>query len=284
MNVRSILIASTVATLLAIPILVAYAVTFPDIQDSEFRPYIEFLANKGIISGYPDGTFKPDNSITNGEALKIIYESAEAAHIQNVSVDYTPDLSTYMGQAFIDFPELMVEKDTEAIRGDLMYFAMLTAMQVYKGSEIYMTYDNPFSDTSSNDQRYDAILAGYYLGFINGYPDGTFQPDRHITRGEFSKIINNIFFDEESPVGACYREGGYYGPGGKSSWAVCYEYFNDGGDACDDSRDCEGACIVEDNTQTVGVCQEQEPTFGCHGVLVYDELSGVTDVQGICID
>ena len=282
MKLRNILVFTFIATI-TIPFQVL-ANTFPDIQDSEFKTYIEFLSNKGIISGYSDGTFRPNNSITNGEALKVIYESAEAAHVQDVNVDYVSDLSSYMDQAEEDFPELIVEKDDKAIRGDLMYFAMNTAKQVHTGSEIYFTYDNPFSDVTKSDLRYDAILAGYYLGFVNGYPDGTFQPDRNITRGEFSKIIYNIFFEENSPVGACYRDGGYFGDGSNSTATYCYKYYNDGGDSCNDSRDCEGACMVDDTADDTGQCQKQEPTFGCYGILVYDDISGVTDVQGICLD
>jgi hypothetical protein len=269
--------------LLAIP-MQTFAATFSDIENSEFKTFIEFLANKGIINGYSDGTFKPDNNITYGEALKIIYESAEAAHIVDVSVDYKPDLSTYMAQAATDFPELSLVKDDLALRGNLMYLAMMTGMQVYKDSNIYMTYENPFDDIDSTDLSYDAIMAGYYMGFIKGYSDGTFKPDRPVTRGEFSKMIYNIYFEEKSPIGACYRDGGTYGHGGKSSWAVCFEEFDDGGDACSDNRDCEGACLVEDTTQDEGICQEMEPTFGCYGMLVYDEISGRTDVEGICID
>lgn len=49
---------------------------FPDVKSEDwFSPYVCLAQEEGIIQGYPDGTFKPGNDITQAEALKIIYES-----------------------------------------------------------------------------------------------------------------------------------------------------------------------------------------------------------------
>ena len=272
------------ACILVLVPLSVFATTFPDIQTSEFKSFIEFLAGKGIISGYQDGTFKPDNNITYAEALKIIYESAMEAGVEDVDVDYVPDLSTYVEQAEDDFPEIDFAGKDLALRGDLMYFSMVLSYATQAGSTIYFSYDQPFNDVPKSDERYDAISGAYYMGFINGYDDGTFKPDRYITRGEFSKIVYNVFFDEDSPVGQCYDEGGHYGEGSSTSGAVCYQYYSDGGDRCDDSRDCDGACLVTDTTATYGTCQEKEPIFGCFGERRYDAQADEIYVEGICLN
>ncbi len=43
---------------------------------STFYPYIHCLACLGIINGYPDGTFKPNNPVTRGQLSKIVSNSA----------------------------------------------------------------------------------------------------------------------------------------------------------------------------------------------------------------
>ena len=43
---------------------------------STFYPYIHCLACLGIINGYPDGTFKPNNNVTRGQLSKIVSNSA----------------------------------------------------------------------------------------------------------------------------------------------------------------------------------------------------------------
>lgn len=45
---------------------------FPDVQDSWFSPYVCAAKSAGIISGYPDGSFKPDQPVNFSEAAKII--------------------------------------------------------------------------------------------------------------------------------------------------------------------------------------------------------------------
>ena len=47
--------------------------TFSDVPPgSTFYEYIERIASRGIISGYSDGTFRPHNNATRGQASKII--------------------------------------------------------------------------------------------------------------------------------------------------------------------------------------------------------------------
>ncbi|MFH1533927.1 MAG: S-layer homology domain-containing protein [Nitrospirota bacterium] len=48
---------------------------FPDTQNDEwYRPYIQKAYDSGWIVGFNDGTFKPDQTITKAEALKILGE------------------------------------------------------------------------------------------------------------------------------------------------------------------------------------------------------------------
>src|SRR5262249_6449159 len=51
--------------------------TFSDVpQGSTFYTYIHCLACLGIINGYPDGSFKPNNNVTRGQLSKIVSNSA----------------------------------------------------------------------------------------------------------------------------------------------------------------------------------------------------------------
>ncbi|MGB3653695.1 MAG: S-layer homology domain-containing protein [Rivularia sp. (in: cyanobacteria)] len=46
--------------------------TFPDVKNHWARPFIEALAKRRILNGYPDGSFRPDNSVTRAEFAAII--------------------------------------------------------------------------------------------------------------------------------------------------------------------------------------------------------------------
>lgn len=55
---------------------------FTDISDSWARQYVNTAASVGLIEGYPDGTFKPNSSITRAEAITIINRVLERKPVQ----------------------------------------------------------------------------------------------------------------------------------------------------------------------------------------------------------
>jgi hypothetical protein len=65
-------ILASLMTILALNIQTTYA-AFPDTELSFYRDSIEQLASEGIISGYDDGRFGPDNTITRAEMLKVLF-------------------------------------------------------------------------------------------------------------------------------------------------------------------------------------------------------------------
>lgn len=49
---------------------------FSDVStDYKYYNAINWLENKGVVQGYSDGTFKPDQSVKRGEFLKMLYET-----------------------------------------------------------------------------------------------------------------------------------------------------------------------------------------------------------------
>ena len=51
---------------------------------------------------------------------------------------------------------------------------------------------NSFSDVSDNYWAAKYIALAEHLGWINGYPDGTFKPSQPITRAEAMKLVNEV--------------------------------------------------------------------------------------------
>ena len=48
---------------------------------------------------------------------------------------------------------------------------------------------SPFKDLTPYDSHYDTIMNLYSQGAINGYPDQTFRPNNHVTRGQAAKML-----------------------------------------------------------------------------------------------
>lgn len=59
-----------------------YSVTFSDVYGGDwYAPAIEWATQAGIVSGYNDGTFRPNQNITREELATILYNDAGKPHV-----------------------------------------------------------------------------------------------------------------------------------------------------------------------------------------------------------
>ncbi len=85
-------------------------------------------------------------------------------------------------------PEILVGRDMTSpiTRQEVCHIAVTAFLSIYP--DIPMEeMDNPFTDTDD-----EMIIIAYHLGIVNGYPDGTFKPQDHITREQLFTIIGNF--------------------------------------------------------------------------------------------
>ena len=57
---------------------------------------------------------------------------------------------------------------------------------------------NPFTDVYSDDWAYQAVASLSDEGVIDGYPDGTFRGDKHVTRYEIAQIVARLMAKEDT--------------------------------------------------------------------------------------
>ena len=73
-----------------------YQNCFPDVSSEWFAKYVCYALEQGFVSGYPDGSFRPDQTVNRVEALKIIFNI-----MQITEMDF---LTTVNGEEFSDVP------------------------------------------------------------------------------------------------------------------------------------------------------------------------------------
>ena len=96
------------AAVMAFCLMPANAFQFPDVaKDHWAAKQIEILTDAGVIVGYPDGTFKPDEDVTRAEFASMAIKALGQEHTkvaQPVTFsDITPDFSLF---CWITFPFL----------------------------------------------------------------------------------------------------------------------------------------------------------------------------------
>jgi len=158
------------------------------------------LSQKGIIGGYPDGSFKPGNNITRAEFTKILAgaigltQETPAAPTYN---DVAPG-TWYYGYVEAAAKAGLVKGDgTGAFRPNAkitrqeIAIILIRAMEKESAAKANASLQTSFSD----DQGIASWARGYVViavqeGLINGYPgDNTFRPKNNATRAEACTMI-----------------------------------------------------------------------------------------------
>lgn len=168
------------------------AFAFSDTAGHWASSHIESLSSKGIINGYEDGAFKPQNLISREEAAQILsnYIGGSAG---DKSVPYdslgrwsTPAIQNLISKGIINgYEDGTFKPENKITRAEFstMVYKLLSIQDKLSPST------RSFVD-ASNHWAKKAIEALAGNGVINGYDDGTFGPDRNITRAEAATIIS----------------------------------------------------------------------------------------------
>lgn len=171
----------------------AYDVSFSDVpEDSWFYTDVMTLAESGVISGYPDGTYRPTKKVTTGEALKMILLAAGYPEPEPAASHWARGyLNFAIEQGFLTRYEDISDLDVNMTRG---LVAKLAANAL--GLSDPGTYGT-FTDTDS--PYVEALCAA---GIVGGYPDGTYRPGASISRAEIAAIVNRIYQSREPSLPA----------------------------------------------------------------------------------
>ena len=140
------------------------------------------LSDANVISGYSDGSFKPNNTVTYGAALKLIMLAAGYSEQQPTGSNV---FSGYLDKA---------RADGIITRSDVNLSKPITRLQMAQLAAGALKLDTsnlssvqPFTDTTDASVR--ALNAA---GIVEGYFSGgtsTFKPDNTLTRGQVSAIV-----------------------------------------------------------------------------------------------
>lgn len=181
------------------------APVFHDVGHKDwFNPYVLSLSEWGIVSGYrnsegqPTGEFKPSNSVTIAEVLKMALEAArvdETACPKDVL--HSQARAGHWAAAYVSCSEDMNMRIFRTGEIDLNRVArraevLSIAHDAFK-DDVLPLYSN-FRDTAGHPYEADiayAALLGVVSGDTdgNGNPKGIFRPDEQINRAETAKVI-----------------------------------------------------------------------------------------------
>lgn len=197
-----------------------YSQKFNDVPTSHWAfSYVGEMTERGVVSGYPNGNFYPDNNVTRAEFARIM-TSASGLPISTPQTRDFSDVATdawYAPYIHAAYPYLSgyqiyggnyYKPDTPALREDIaVALVKLKGYDTLGADESILT--TMFTDAnsiSSEARKYVAVALE--RGLVSGYEDNTFRGQDSISRAEATAMLwrayqygnDNKTFDNITPV------------------------------------------------------------------------------------
>ncbi len=161
------------------------------------KPTLNTGDHYAYVMGYPDGTVRPNGSITRAEVSTILFrllsDKTRDEYFTTESSFTDVKAGAWYNNSIATLEKAGVIVDTAkggAFRPNEAITRAELAAMLAQFSDAKPVKGVKFSDVSSEHWAYEAIAIAAKMGWIEGYPDGTFRPDATITRAEMMTLVN----------------------------------------------------------------------------------------------
>ena len=182
----------------------------PDTEGHWAEREIKSWTTRELAGGYPDGTFRPDHDLTRAEFVVLVnrvfgYTQTSDLNFTDVLAEawYASDIAKAKANGYISgYPDGTFQPNQPIIRQEVATILM----KVLSLKEIAPDALPQFTDQNEIPLgNLSAIGAISESGYMGGYPDGTFQPTKVLTRAEAISVLDRA-------VGLLYNRTGTFGP------------------------------------------------------------------------
>jgi hypothetical protein len=174
-------------------------VAFSDVSSDYWaRPFIQELANRGILSGFPDGTFRPNDPVTRAQFAAMVRQAfrrapiRDAASFMDVPSDYWASgaiRDAYATGFLSGYPDNIFRPDEFIPRAQVL--VALSNGSGYNAANAVDSTLRTYSDAGSvPDWAKNSIAAATEKRIVVNYPDvRVLNPTRSATRAEVAAFI-----------------------------------------------------------------------------------------------
>ncbi|MFA5855358.1 MAG: S-layer homology domain-containing protein [Candidatus Gracilibacteria bacterium] len=191
---------------------VASASTFSDVDSDHYAfDAIDALSDMGVMTGYADGTFGAEDSITREQVAKILVEAfvggVDSSAVRTCTGEVSSWAEGYMATANMygilegAGSELLCNSSLSPNRAEMAKMTVEAAglTGTTLGSDI-------FPDVSTSDWFDAYVGVAYEKSVVNGYSNGNYGPADYVLRGQSALMTYNAMYpvsrvDEEEPTG-----------------------------------------------------------------------------------
>jgi len=209
MNFLVILLMITMLVTVGITAAAAAPVPFSDVPSTAwYLEDLQYLLENAehIFSGYPDGTFRPNEPLTVDMFIKLIVTALgekpdvggdywASAYIRNAlekglirPSDGFPDLAETQPGVYEPYKKPINRETMALITGRALNYIdeEITYRDPLLFSSLMLDYGQISKHAKSN------VIKCYDLGILTGFPDGEFKPQNRLTRAEAVSVIRRL--------------------------------------------------------------------------------------------
>lgn len=198
---RIVSVILAVSTILANSVVIAkeYPQKFWDVSKDHWAfEYIADLADRGVINGYDDGSFKPSKTVSRAEWAKMMVDAAGVV-VNDNRTNFT-DMANHWANKYVNaaknyltgYKDGSYRPDQAATREDVT--VAMVKLKGYDLSEVDYSNLSKFKDNDSISNYTKAYVAvALAKDLISGFEDNTFRGQATLTRAEAATLLFRAF-------------------------------------------------------------------------------------------
>lgn len=201
----SVILAIAICASLAVP---AMAAEFTDLKGHWAKEYMEDLADRGLLSGYTDGSMRPDTNITSSETLALLSHlySPNAVALEFIHADFgdyvastVPATHTWaydeieicLAAGIITKDELKNLDYSSPIKKERLALLLVRAMQKQSEAAALESSTLSFADAASISADCKGSVAELsQLGIVKGDDQNRFRPSVGVARAVVATMLS----------------------------------------------------------------------------------------------
>ncbi len=166
--------------------------SFSDVKGHWAQEVINKYASNGYISGYPDGSFRPQNNVSVEEFCRIVC-AVKGINYRILSGSWSlPYIREMIGNGVIernDYEDYSMPMTREQVAKAVV--SLMTGEYYPKNIEQFKKHITDAEQISAGYDEY--VLKTYISGVLGGYDDASWKPRAGVTRAEILSVLERVF-------------------------------------------------------------------------------------------
>ncbi|MDI6870934.1 MAG: S-layer homology domain-containing protein [Bacillota bacterium] len=173
------------------------AAALSDLKDSWAKADIQQLLDRGVVNGYPDGTFRPQRSITRAEFAKLMSKAFRIDPVDGESP--FSDTQGHWARRYITalvnakiiqgYEDGTFRPNRSVSRAEVIAMVTRAIKAADKGDQLTGDWPPSYADVTADHWAFLPVEVGSRLGLVPSYIQVKFEPETKATRADAAHVV-----------------------------------------------------------------------------------------------